>query len=231
MKNILTAAVVATLAGIALPGVAHEEGDLLIRGGIGTVAPDASSDAISIPTNPPIVLPGGVDVDNDTQLSLTVSYMFHDKFGIEVLAATPFEHDITLEDAPVKVGSTKHLPPTVSLQWYPRGGMPGWQPYLGLGVNYTAFFDEQTTAGFEDALGDLVGAGGPVDTKLELEDSIGLAAQVGVDVPLGEHWFLNAGIWYIDIGTEATVRTALPDVRFDVDIDPWVYNFSIGYRF
>ena len=53
-------------------------------------------------------------------------------------------------------------------------------------------------------------------------------------MPLGEHWALNAGVWYIDIDTTATVT--LKDagdskVRFDVDIDPWVYNVGIAYKF
>ena len=87
--------------------------------------------------------------------------MFADKFGLELLAATPFKHDITLNDAPVKVGSTKHLPPTLSVQWYPRGGNNGWQPYVGVGLNYTTFFDTKTTDEFGATLGELVGAGGP----------------------------------------------------------------------
>jgi outer membrane protein len=166
-------------------------------------------------------------------LGLTVAYMFHQKFGLEVLASTPFDHNIELVDAPVKVGSTKHLPPTVSLQWYPLGGRVGVQPYVGAGVNYTTFFSEKTTDEFEEALGGLIGAGGPVETKLKLDDSWGLSAQAGIDVPLGDHWMLNAAVWYIDLKTKANVL--VPDagakVSFDVDIDPWVYNIGIGYRF
>ena len=123
---------------------------------------------------------------------------------------------------PVKAGSTKHLPPTLSAQWYPRGGQDGWQPYVGIGVNYTIFFSEDTH-------GDLEGIVGKAD--LELEDSFGLAAQVGVDIPLGENWGLNAGVWYIDIDTEAEVSFTGGKAKFDVDIDPWVYNVGLFYKF
>ena len=61
--------------------------------------------------------------------------MMTDNWAVELLAAYPFEHDIYLVDGP-EVGSTKHLPPTVSLQYH---FMPDstFQPYLGAGVNYT----------------------------------------------------------------------------------------------
>ena len=228
MKKILTAATILA-AGLALPAIAHEKGDFVLRFGATTVDPDVSSDPIVITED--LVLPGGVDVDDNTQLGITGVWMFADKFGLELLAATPFEHDIHLVDAPVQVGSTKHLPPTLSVQWYPRGGQSGWQPYLGVGLNYTTFFDTETTDEFGAALGDLVGVGEPVPTDLDLDDSWGLAAQAGIDFMLGDHWMINAAIWYIDIGTTATVKTPLPDVKFDVDLDPLVCNIGIGYRF
>lgn len=227
MKKILTVAVVATLAGGAMVTQAYEQGDWILRAGAITVSPNDDSDEIVIPTEPPTVLPG-VKVDSDTQLSLIGAYMISDKMGIALLAATPFEHNISVKGVGIEAGSTKHLPPTLSLQWYPRGGQQGWQPYLGIGVNYTIFFDEKVDSELEDALGALIGAS---SVKLELEDSVGLAAQAGVDIPLGEHWALNAGVWYMDIGTTAKIKTDVGNVKFDVDIDPWVYNFGIAYKF
>jgi outer membrane protein len=59
------------------------------------------------------------------------------------LAATPFKHDVLLGDSTeqIKVGSVKHLPPTFSFQYH---FMPDskFRPYVGLGPNYTTFFDE-----------------------------------------------------------------------------------------
>lgn len=141
-KQLVIAVAAATMAMGALSVNAYEQGDIVLRAGLVTVAPDADSDPIVLP-DPVGTLPNGVDVDNDTQISIIGTWMMSDNWGLEVLAATPFEHDIDLEDAPLPAGSTKHLPPTVSLQWYPRGNAEGWQPYVGVGVNYTKFFDEE----------------------------------------------------------------------------------------
>ena len=78
--------------------------------------------------------------------------------------------------------------------------------------------------------------GAHLSAKLSLDDSWGVALQAGVDIPLGENWGLNAGVWYIDIGTTADVTLGLDGgssatVSFDVDIDPWVYNVGVFYKF
>lgn len=227
MKKALTLALAAAVA-TGASGIAHayEKGDFALRVGVVTVDPDASSDKIRLPGD--IVLEA--DVDDDTQLSLIPVYMFHDNWAVEILAATPFSHDITVSGSGLKLdaGETKQLPPTVSVQWYPRGGRSGWQPYFGLGVNWTTFFDTEPDRQLEDALGAVLGA---ERVKLELDDSFGLAAQAGVDIPFGDHWAFNVGIWWIDIGTEAKVKTDVGNVKFDVDIDPWVYNIGIAYKF
>jgi outer membrane protein len=222
----------AALLAAPISAMAYEQGDWIIRGGTATVAPDASSDAIRIPTDPETVLPRGVDVDDDTQLGLTGTYMFRDKWAVELLASTPFSHDIELSDAPVDAGSAKHLPPTVTVNWYPRGGMDGWQPYLGLGLNYTYFWGEDVDGQLEAALGEIVGAPGPIDADLDLSDSWGLAVRAGFDYPINDRWALNASMYYIDIETQATISTDVaPNVKFDVDIDPFVYMFGVAYRF
>ncbi|RLQ20269.1 hypothetical protein DWB85_18560 [Seongchinamella sediminis] len=218
MKKVMTLTVAAALAGGAAMTQAYEAGDWILRAGAVTVAPDADSDTV----------PGlgvTVDVDDDTQLSIIPVYMVTEDFGLELLAATPFKHDIEVNEAPLDAGSTKHLPPTLSLQWYPRGGSSGWQPYVGVGLNYTVFFDEKTAGDLEGIVG---------KSKLDLDDSFGLSASAGVDIPFGENWSFNAGIWYLDIDTTATVTLREADnakVKFDVDIDPWVYNIGIAYKF
>lgn len=62
-------------------------------------------------------------VDSNTQLGLTLDYAFTDNWTLEVVAATPFSHDITLNSTVgavngLKVGDTKHLPPTVLAQYH-----------------------------------------------------------------------------------------------------------------
>jgi outer membrane protein len=236
MKKALTMALALGLAGGSSVGQAYEQGDWILRVGATTVAPDTKSDDINL---------GGLvaeaEVDNDTQLGIIPAYMITDAWAIEVLAATPFEHHIeaqgqgAISGTNLDAGSTKHLPPTVMAQWYPRGGQTGWQPYIGAGVNYTIFFDESTDGQLVNLLGDLTN-GAVNDADLSLDDSLGLAAQAGVDIPIDEHWAFNIGVWYIDINTEAEITakangTTAAKVKFDVELDPWVYNVGIAYRF
>jgi len=227
MKKILTAAVIAGLASGVASVQAYEAGDWILRMGAVTVAPNEDSDKIVLPTSPPTVLEG-VSVDDDTQLSIIGAYMVSDNFGVELLAATPFEHNMSLKGVGIDAGTSKQLPPTLMAQWYPRGGQSGWQPYIGIGANYTIFFDESISGELEDALGGIIGAS---KADLSLDDSFGLAAQAGVDIPLSDNWAINAGVWYIDIATTAKIKTDVGTVKFDVDIDPWVYNIGIAYKF
>ena len=91
-----------------------------------------------------------------------------------------------------------------------------------IGKNYTFIYDEQFTGANEEAgLSDL-----------SLDNSFGLAAQAGIDYQLSERWFLNAAVRWIDIDTEASFN--LGDTRGavrSIEIDPFVYAISLGYRF
>lgn len=228
------AAVAALIAVFALPVQAYEQGDWIIRVGAANVDPDTDSDPIDIAGL--ATLPGGVDVDDDTQLGITATYMLTDIWAIELLAATPFEHDIVLEDAPIDAGSTKHLPPTLTFMWYPMGGKDSaFQPYVGAGVNYTYFWDEEVDGQLEAALGvitePVTGVTDPVPADLSLDDSWGLSARAGFDYLFNENWGFNASVWWIDIDTEATIKTDIANVKFDVEIDPWVYMVGVSYRF
>lgn len=77
-------------------------------------------------------------LDSDTQLGLNFAYMLTDQLGVELLAATPFSHDIGTKGlGGLKLGSVKHLPPTLSLVYYPLDSKSAFQPYVGAGINYT----------------------------------------------------------------------------------------------
>ncbi|MFX3658275.1 MAG: OmpW/AlkL family protein [bacterium] len=178
----------------------HEAGDWLIRAGFHNVDPKSDNGDI-------------VTVADDTMFTFDVVYMMTANWGLELLAAAPFKHDIALVNGPT-VASTKHLPPTFSVVYHflPDGR---FQPYVGAGVNVTLFFDEQTR-------GPLAGS------RLKLDDSVGAAAVVGVDVDLGSNWFLNADVRYFDIDTDAK----LDGVELEtVAIDPWAFGVNLGYRF
>lgn len=246
MKNkALSLAVVTAVAALAAQqGLAYEAGDIILRAGVATVAPDESSDGIAVPALGIAPLAGTeARVDNNSQLGLTASYMLTSNFGLELLAASPFSHDISADLGGLgryDAGNTRHLPPTLSLVWYPFGDTASrLQPYVSAGVNYTIFFDESVDSEVEVLAGILAGTG-PIPMELELEDSVGLAAQLGLDVALTDNWQLNAAVRWIDIDTEATFKTRNGSVLpkgtrvitvDDVEIDPLVYQLTLGYRF
>lgn len=229
MKKMVAGSVL--LMGAAMGAQAYEAGDIIVRVGAATVEPN---DEASTPELNGIPLLGtDASVDSDTQIGLTAAYMLTNNLGVELLAATPFQHDISGNGAlggvlgTTDLGSTRQLPPTVSLQYYFNNSSPV-TPYLGVGVNYTVFFDEDAGSDLNTTL-----AG---DVDLDLENSVGLALSGGLDLDLGNNWLLNASVWYIDIDTEATysVKTgplAGAKVKSDVSIDPWVYMLSAGYKF
>ncbi len=228
MQKPLTLMIASLLAlGGSMGATAYEPGDIIVRLGATTVAPDEDSEDIVLPTDPATVLPG-ISIDDDTQLGIIGTWMYNESWGVELLAATPFEHDFTVNGLGIDGGSVTHLPPTLSLQWYPRGSQQGWQPYFGVGVNYTFIYDEEVSDELAGALQAVIGAN---KADLDLDDSFGLSAQAGVDIPLGDRFGLNLGVWYIDINSTATISTDVGKVKFDVDIDPWVYNVGMFYRF
>lgn len=218
----------AMCSAMSMTAMSHEEGDWIVRVGTATVDPSESSSAIAVNGNP---VPGtSVGVDSDTQVGLNIAYMVTDNIGIELLAATPFSHSITAKglnavpgiSSSFTFGDTKHLPPTLSVQYYFGEKTSALRPYVGVGINYTVFFEESLSGYSKANLG---------ASNLELDDSIGLAAQAGVDYMLNDKWLINASVWHMDIDTEATFDTVLGKGSVDVDIDPWAYMLSVGYKF
>ncbi len=228
MRKTLLAASVLALAVAAPFASAYQAGDIIVRAGAITVDPNESSSNISTGVTGPLA-GNKATLDSDTQLGLNFAYMVTDNIGIELLAATPFQHTVGVKGDTVpgliggdKFADIKHLPPTVSALYYPMDSNSAFQPYVGLGINYTTFFSEDLSSGAKSA-----GFSG-----LSLQDSWGLAGQVGMDYFLTDNIMLNAQVRYIDIETTATARhSTLGKVKVDVDVDPWVYMVGLGYKF
>ncbi|WP_193075524.1 OmpW family outer membrane protein [Pseudomonas sp. FME51] len=202
---------------------AHQAGDIIVRAGAITV--DPREDSSGIKHNTLGNLGGKATLDSDTQLGLNFAYMLTDQVGIELLAATPFSHDVGLKGLggglDGKLGDIKHLPPTLSVVYYPLNNQSAFQPYVGAGINYTTFFDEGLSGERKQQ-----GFSG-----LELDDSWGLALQVGADYMLDDRWMVNAQVRYIDIDTTGKTSLAGERVKVDVDVDPFVYMVGLGYKF
>jgi outer membrane protein len=226
-KSLLGASVLAFALCTPVIAEAHEAGDFIVRAGAARVVPNEDSGNLKL--DGAKVAGTKATADNSTQLGLTFAYMLTDHVGLELLAATPFSHTIGVKGLGPgldgKLADVKQLPPTLSLQYYPMDASSKFQPYAGVGLNYTKFFDT-------DLAGDRKDQG---FSNLKLKDSVGLAGQIGMDYMLTDHLMLNASVWYIDIDTKASVdgpsALSVGKTKVDVDIDPWVYMVGVGYKF
>ncbi|MGY4876792.1 OmpW/AlkL family protein [Vreelandella aquamarina] len=207
LSTLITAGIAATVMTASTQAMAYGQGDFFTRFGAANVDPKNDNGTLDTALGAL-----DVDVEDKTEFAFTLGYRFHDKIGVELLAALPFKHDIELNGG--NIASTKHLPPTLTVQYYPLGGTESRvQPYVGAGLNYTIFDDESV---------DIDGV------SLDLDDSWGAAGQVGLDLIIDDNWALNAAAWYIDIDTDATVAGASAGT---VSIDPLVVMGGLSYRF
>lgn len=176
----------------------------------------------------------GVGVNTNTQLGLTFDYQLNENWTVELVAATPFSHDITATGAlaGLKVGKTKHLPPTLLAQYHFDINSELFKPFVGVGVNYTTFFDEQIDPQLRSTLGALGVATDDDSVSLALKNSWGYALQAGVNVDLSENWGLHFMVSRMDIDTTGDVRVNDTTIQsVDVDIDPYVAMAGVRYNF
>lgn len=205
-SSLLVAGLAAALSLAAAPAMAQSKGDWTVSAGVHQVAPKSNNGSLA----------GGtlkVDVDNDIKPTITGEYFIADNLGIEVLAALPFKHDINIAGMG-RVGSTKHLPPVVTLQYH-FNSQGKVSPFLGAGVNYTTFFSEETS-------GALAGS------TLKLDDSWGLAAHAGLDFAVSDNGALRVDVRWMDIDSKVKLDGQKLGT---VDIDPLAYGVSYVFKF
>jgi len=223
-------AIVAALAGMAMatPALAQTDaaprqgiaaGDVLLRVRTILVAPNETSGSV-LPA-----FPGErVRVNNSVMPEVDVTYMATNNIGFELIAATTKHHADGRAGTTGSIGklaSTWVLPPTLTAQYHlnPTGKV---RPYVGAGVNYTIFWNETAS----DELVKAVGA-----TDVHMRDSLGWAAQAGVDIDITPKVFLNVDVKYIDIDTTARLRTtAAGTQRVAISLDPLVLGVGLGIR-
>jgi outer membrane protein len=207
---------IAALAANALLAVstvdAYEAGDWVLRAGPAGVLVTGESNLI-----PELAVDGKVEAKDAWSLGLTGTYMVTRNIGIGLLAAWPFKHDIEAThdlSAYGTVAEVKQLPPTLTLQYH-FDTASRLNPYVGVGVNYTYFFDEETRGALKSQ-------------DLEVDDSWGWAGEIGLDYDLGNDWLISAQAWYFKLETTATVKGI---TSFNLDINPWIVMLGVGKRF
>ena len=184
---------------------AEGQGPWMIRGRALIVVPQEDLNSSN-------ALPASADVSIDTSVvpEFDITYFFTPNLAVElILGTTP--HDVKVTNPNVDLGSVWLLPPTLTLQYHfaPEGRI---RPYIGAGVNYTIFYGKDEPSG----------------TTVDYDNAFGWALQAGVDIPIDEHWSLNADVKQVFLSTDVTVNGA---IKADVDINPTLIGIGVGYRF
>lgn len=155
----------------------------------------------------------GLSVNNKTFPEVDISYFLTPNLAAELILTYPQKHDIRSNGA--VIGSLKHLPPTLTLQYHVDAG--GWRPYVGLGVNATLFSDVNFVPAVKQALNPSTSG-----------SSFGLAANLGFDVPLGGGWLFNVDVKKVKLG--ADIKSNGSKVG-EFKVDPLLVSVGVGMRF
>ena len=201
MTNKLAALTLSTaLVALAVPAFAQNQGDWTVGVGVGYLDPKSENGTLA----------GlNADIDSDTRPIFTAEYFIRDNLGIELLAATPFKHTVTLGGS-TEAGTVKHLPPTLSLNYhFPTNS--AWKPYVGAGLNYTVFFDEQSPLG-----------------DLKVDNSFGVSLQAGLDYMVTDKGAVRLNVRWFDIDSDVTLNG---NNIGKAEIDPWLVGVSYVHRF
>ena len=151
--------------------------------------------------------PLGLSINDKTIPEVDVSYFFHPNIAAELILTVPQKH--TLSAAGTAIGSLKHLPPTLLVQYHFNA--PGFKPYVGAGVNYTRF------------------SGVRLPTGVDIDrNSFGPALQVGVDIPLAKNLYLNVDVKKVFIKTDVSAGGAKLGT---FKADPVLVGVGLGWRF
>ncbi len=218
-KLIILLATFALLFGGAFTVYAESDVPLTIRvRGLGILT-DVDSD----PIKP--LLEGEANVDNSVGAEIDFTYFFTENIASELVLGFA-QHNVSARDTNIgavleteqtdfDLGDVWLIPPTLSLQYHflPDGKI---RPYVGAGLNYTIFFEENEGLFVNDT---------------SYDNSFGYALQAGVDIGITEKFAFNIDLKKLYLETEAEVKALGETFKTDVDIDPWLLGFGIAYRF
>lgn len=234
MKKRLLA--VSVLAALATPMLAQAEaGDWVVRVRAVNVSPNEDSSLgkdVNTLLGASVMSPGAeLKVSDKVIPELDISYYFTKHIAAELILALGTRHNVSISGDAAGVvgdqglGSVNLLPPTLTAQWHFNPDQM-IDPYVGAGVNYTAFLDRN-----------LRGRAGAINgDKIKVDsDSWGWALQAGVDINLKDGWLLNADVKYVTIDTDVKLRGAVTGNVWrkidSLDINPWVIGFGVGKKF
>jgi outer membrane protein len=162
----------------------------------------------------------GAKLSDNVVPEVDFTYFFTKHWAAELIAGVAHT-SLTGALTPIGVShnfaNTTLLPPTLTLQYHFALGQ--WDPYLGVGANYTWFL--QTTSPLTRGLG--------YGDAVTIKPAAGLALQAGFDYYLTKNWLLNADAKYLFLNTDA--NTPFGPNTVHVNADTWLVSVGVGYRF
>ncbi|MDX1931929.1 MAG: OmpW family outer membrane protein [Capsulimonadales bacterium] len=154
-----------------------------------------------------------VEVNSKWFPEIDVTYFFTPNFAAELILTYPQEHTVRLNGA--RLGTFKHLPPTLTAQYHFNIPKSPVKPYAGLGINYTRISDVKLSV---------------AGTELDLsKSSFGFAFNLGVDYKFTEKIYINLDYKYVDLNADVKVKNGGKLTK--AQIDPDLISFGVGYRF
>jgi len=121
------------------------------------------------------------------------------------------------------IATARWLAPTVLAEYVFFSEDAKFRPYLGIGVNYTSFYDRDSTAQGN------AGSGGP--TKLSLTPSVGIAGTVGLSYRIAGNWKAYASYSASQVRTRLNADTAGVERTAHINFGPQALVVSVGYSF
>jgi outer membrane protein len=209
---------------------ADDYGPNTVRIGLYSIFYHVSADPLSGPFVPPGEL--NLDVQNVNTLYLAYVRDFGSHFNAELAFGIPPKTN-TVARGPATVGSVPYNGEIISTaRWFSPSLVFNYvflrpdslvRPYLGVGLNYTYFYDRQSTAA-----GDAV-AGGP--TQLSLQSSLGPVGTVGLRFRLPRAFSAYVSYSFSRVRTHLVANT-LGEIRTtNVSFGPEALVASVGYSF
>ncbi|WP_413904349.1 OmpW/AlkL family protein [Candidatus Skiveiella danica] len=202
---------------------AQSAGTWMARVGAIGLYPQVSSGNLSPPAFPNTQ----TDVSSDWTLGGGVTYMITDNWSVDVPLALPFTHTLTGAGAIAGVGTigtTKALPLTVWGQYRFGDAKAAFRPYLGAGLTYAYFYDENAT----NTLNALSGGTPSNPTTFSIESKFALGVQAGATYAFNERWFLDGMVGYTWLKNTTTLSTGQTQ---PMTLNPVSVAISVGYKF
>jgi outer membrane protein len=230
--KISTSAALALLAAsgfVAAPALADDSPANSVRAGLYSVFYHVSADDLSGPYVPP-----GANIDAKNVETLYLAYVrtLSTHFDLELtLGYPPLQKTVgkgpaTLGSVPYDgqvIATARWIAPTALLQYVFFSENSQWRPYIGAGVNYTTFYDRDSTAAGNAA------SGGP--TKLSLTPSWGPAVTAGMNYRITGNWHCYASYSWSQVKSDLTADTAGVIRTTRISFGPQALVLSVGYSF